>query len=171
LSARAEQTPVLQKKINNITLKITAPKAFIWKGKKVFADTSKQFGVEVDYGDLKVKANRAAYDLKKDVVELSDGFKGSFEQYRIEGEYFRINPHTGNYAGNDLKLGYMGAYFYGREFEFYGDRILVKDIAASPLQYPVFRIYTRELTINPAYSLARGNTLKFFFVPIYYIPL
>ena len=162
---------VFRKRVNRVLLVIKAPASYVSKGKRIFVDKKEELGVKLDYGELKVQANQAAYDLNSDVIELVNGFKGSLEEYRIEGDYFRINPRTGNYAGYDLKFGYLTAYFYGKEFQFYGDKILVEKISASPLEFPVFRLYTEKLEIYPGYSLAHQNTLKLFVIPIYYIPL
>jgi len=167
-SARAE---VFRKRINNTVLVIKAPGSYVWKGKRIFVDKKKEFGVEIEYGELKAQANQAAYDLQQEVIELSEGFRGSLEDYWVEGNYFRINPRTGHYAGYDLKFGYLVASFYGKEFQFYGDKIQVEKISASPLYFPVFRLYTEKLEIYPGYSLARQNTLKLFAIPFYYIPL
>jgi opacity protein-like surface antigen len=163
--------PVFSKKIGKDTLIITGPKTFIWKGKKMFADKAKNYGVKLEYGSLKVTANQAAYDLDKGVIELSKGFKGSMDQYQLEGDYFRINPRTGGYAGYDLKFGYLGAYFYGREFKFQKNKIVVDKITVSPSQFPIFRLYTDKLEMYPGYSLASRTTLKLFTMPFYFIPL
>lgn len=171
LPAQGKEYVVFRKEINNVFLTVTGPKSYIEHNKKIFVDEKKAFRVELDYGELKVKANRVAYDTRQDVVELADGFKGSLEQYQIEGDYFRINPRTGNYAGYDLKFGYLVAYFYGKEFQFYGDKISVDKISASPLYYPVFSLSTDKLEIYPGYSLAHQNVLKLLNVPFYYIPL
>jgi len=165
------QAASFSKKIGSTTLKITAPKTFTWKGQQVFADKKKWYRVKVDYGDLKVKANRVAYDPKRHTIELSEGFKGKMDQYQLEGDYFRVNAKTGNFSGYDIKFGYLGAYFYGKEFTFYGDKIAIKNISASPTQYPIIRLYSSSLEFYPGYSLASRNTLKLFELPIYFIPL
>ncbi len=170
-SAWAKQDVVFRKRINNVDLTIKAPGSYVWKGKRIFIDKKNKFGVDLEFGELKVRANQVAYDLKRQVIELANGFKGSLEEYRVEGDYFRINPRTGYYVGHDLKFGYLVAYFYGKEFQFYGDKILVNKISASPLHYPIFRLYTDKLEIYPGYSLAHQNTLKLFNLPFYYIPL
>ena len=105
---------VFRKEINDIKLTIKAPAAYSSGGKRIFIDKKKELGVELNYGELKVRANQVNYDPKQDVIELASGFKGSLWQYQIEGEYFRINPWTGNYAGDDLKFGYLVAYLYGK---------------------------------------------------------
>lgn len=170
-SALAKQNVVFRKRINNVLLTIKAPKSYVWKGKKIFVDKNKKFGVELTYGELDVLANEVAYNLKSSVIELRNGFKGSLEDYRIAGVYFRINPKTGNYSGYDLKFGYLVASLYGEEFQFYGDMILVKNITASPLHYPVINLGTNKLEIYPGFRVFHGNTLRFFAIPLYYIPL
>jgi hypothetical protein len=171
LPLQAQERPGFKTKINNLLLTITAPSAFTEGNKKVFVDKKKWYRVQLEYGDLKVEANRAAYDTQKKVIELADGFRGTLDQYQIEGNYFRVNPATGAYAGYDLKFGYLGAYLYGREYSFQKNKIIVDKMTVSPLQYPIFRLYTDRLEINPGYTLASRNTLKLFVVPVYYIPL
>jgi hypothetical protein len=63
------------------------------------------------------------------------------------------------------------ASLYGEEFQFFGDRILIKNITALPLHFPIFSLATAQMEIYPGYSLASRNTLKFFWLPFYYIPL
>ncbi len=159
------------KKVGSETLKITAPKTFQWKGQTVFADKSKQLKVIVDYGDLKVRTNRVTYDPGKGMIELSEGFRGKMDQYQLEGDYFRVNTRTGNYSGYDLKFGYLGAYFYGKEFTFHGDRISVDQIAVSPTEYPIIRLNANLLEFYPGYMLVSRSTLKLLELPIYFIPL
>lgn len=162
---------IFRKEINDIKLTIKAPAAYSSGGKRIFIDKKKELGVELNYGELKVRANQVNYDSKQDVIELASGFKGSLWQYQIEGEYFRINPWTGNYAGDDLKFGYLVAYLYGKRFEFYGDKIAADKVSASPFYYPVFSSDSDKIEIYPGYTLAHQNTLRFFRVPFYYVPL
>jgi hypothetical protein len=139
--------------------------------KKIFVDKSNQFKVYITYGELKIRANKAAYDFNDKIIELYDGFNGEFDQYKIAGEYFRINPVTGHYLGRKLQFGYLFATLHGEEYQFYGDYILIKNISTSPLQFPIFNLDISQLKIHPGYSLASRNTLKFFNIPFYYIPL
>jgi hypothetical protein len=169
--ALGKESVVFRKEINDVQLTIKAPAAYYSGGKRIFIDKKKELGVELNYGELKVRANQANYDLKQDVIELAFGFKGSLWQYHIEGEYFRINPWTGNYAGDDLKFGYLVAYLYGKRFEFYGDKIAADKVSASPFYYPVFSSDSDKIEIYPGYTLAHQNTLRFFRVPFYYVPL
>jgi len=162
---------VFEKKINNVLLSVSGPASYVEDNKKIFYDPDKKFGVKVQFEDFDVRANRMAYNFKTGVIELYDGFKGQLEEYRLEGSYFRANPETGHYAGSNLKFGYMVASLYGEEFQFYGDSIVVENITASPLQYPVFNLLTGKYVIFPGYSLAQRNTLRLFIIPIYYIPL
>lgn len=162
---------VFKKNINQKLLTIKAPAARLSGNKKIFIDKSKSFKVYITYGGLKIRANKAAYDYKKMVVELFDGFNGEFDSYKVAGEYFRINPRTGHYVGRKLKFGYLFASLQGEEYQFYGDYILIKDISSSPLHYPIFNLHINKLEAHPGYSLAYGNTLRFFSVPFYFIPL
>lgn len=162
---------VFKKNINQKLLTIKAPAAYLSGNKKIFIDKSKSFKVYITYGELKIRANKAAYDYKKMIVELFDGFNGEFDSYKVAGEYFRINPRTGHYVGRKLKFGYLFASLQGEEYQFYGDYILIKDISSSPLHYPIFNLHTNKLEVHPGYSLAYGNALRFFAIPFYYIPL
>ncbi|MBU0671449.1 MAG: hypothetical protein KJ732_00305, partial [Candidatus Margulisbacteria bacterium] len=171
LPVEAKGPSTLSKKINQLELSVSAPEHFDSDGKRIFIDSKQQLGVDLKYGGLKVRANQASYDLEHDVIELSYGFKGQLEQFSIEGDYFRINPWTGNYAGEDLKFGYLVAYLRGKRFQFYGKKISVDDISASPFYYPVFSSNSGRLDIYPGYSLAHRNTLKLFNLPFYYVPL
>ncbi len=162
---------VFEKKINNTILSVSGPASYVEDNKKIFYDPAKKFGVKVKFEDFDVQANRMAYNYNTGVIELYEGFKGQLEEYRLEGSYFRVNPKTGNYSGYNLKFGYMVASLYGEEFQFWGDSIIVTNITASPLHYPVFNLQTGKYIINPGYSLAQRNTLRLFFVPFYYIPL
>ncbi|MBU0629865.1 MAG: hypothetical protein KKC80_02970 [Candidatus Margulisbacteria bacterium] len=149
-------------------LSIKGPELAKDKGRKVIIDRSNKFGVSLTYDQLKIKANRASYD--QDEIELTV-FKGNYEQYALEGDYFRINPKTGEYAGDNLKFGYLSAYLKGGRVHFFGDKIVADQVTTSPLNYPVFSFSSSRIEIYPGYALARGNILKFFPVPIYYIPL
>jgi hypothetical protein len=170
LSAGAKEA-ALSKRIGSTLLSIKGPAAYNSAGKKIFYDKSKSFGVKVDYGSLKVEANQVTYDPNEEVIELSSGFKGSMEQYQVKGDYFRINARTGSYAAYDLTFGYLVASLYGEKFEFYGDKIEVDNITASPLSYPVINLGTNKLEIYPGFRVFRGNTLRVFSIPLYYIPL
>ena len=171
LPAWGQKGRVFRKRLNNLDLTIKAPASFVWKGKRIFVDKSKKYGVELEYGGVKVTANRAAYDLNKQVIELSDGFKGEFEQYRIEGDYFRINPRTGNYAGYDVRFGYLTAYLQAGEFSSHKNTITVQNMTMSPFHHALIGLDTARLEIYPGYRIARGNTLRLFRLPLYYIPL
>jgi hypothetical protein len=171
LSVSAKINVVFKKNINNKLLTIKSEKAYMSGSKKIFLDKSKQFKVYVTYGDLKIRANKASFDFSKKVIELYAGFNGEFEQYKVSGEYFRINPKTGYYVGRKLKLAYLFASLHGEEFQFYGDYILIQDISTNPLQYPIFNLHINKLEAHPGYSLAYGNTLRFFNIPFYFIPL
>ncbi len=162
---------VFKKNINQKLLTIKAPAAYLSGGKKIFIDKSKSFKVYITYGGLKIRANKAAYDYKKMVVELFNGFNGEFDEYKVAGDYFRINPRTGHYVGRNLKFGYLFAWLGGKNFQYFGDYILVRDISSSPLHYPIFNLHINQLKVYPGYSLAYGNALRFFRIPFYYIPL
>jgi hypothetical protein len=159
-SARADKDSVFRKTVNDIILIINGPESYLSGNRRIFIDKSHNYGVNLSYGGLKAQTNQIAYDIEQDIIELANGFKGSLDQYYIEGSYIRINPQTGNYIGYNMKFGYLAAYFYGKEFQFFGDKILVNKIATSPLYYPVFRLYIDKLEIYPGYSLAYKNTLK-----------
>ena len=169
--AWGESNVVFKKSINQQLLTIKAPAAYLSGGKKIFVDKSGSFKVYITYGELKIRANKAAYDYKNMVVELFDGFNGEYGQYKISGDYFRVNPRTGQYVGRGLNFGYLFATLHGEECEFYGDHILIQKISTSPLQYPIFNLNINRLEVYPGYSLASGSTLRFFRVPFYYIPL
>lgn len=169
MPAKAAKNVVFQKNLNNVLLTIQAPQSYISGNKKIFIDKQNNFEVVLSYDEIKIYANQIAYDFNLDTIELSNGFKGSLEQYFIRGDYFRINLRTRYYVGNNLQFGYQVASLQGEEFQFYGDRILVKNITASPLYYPIFNLTTSRLEIYPSYSLAKLNTLRFFRIPFYFI--
>lgn len=149
-------------------LTINGPYAAIVSGQKIIYDPNNKLGVDLTYDRLKLKANRVSYG--QDEIELT-GFKGNYEQYTLEGDYFRINPKTGDYAGEDLKFGYLSAYLKGKRVQFYGDKIVADQVSTSPLNYPIFSFDSNRVELYPGYTIARGNIFKFFPVPIYYIPL
>ncbi|MEE8638235.1 MAG: hypothetical protein V3T21_04220 [Candidatus Margulisiibacteriota bacterium] len=163
---------VYRTKIDSNSLVIKAPKYFYSGPHEItFIDPKQEHGVKLIYKPFEVQANRIVYDTRRSVIELSKGFKGSFGDFHLEGSYFRFNPKTQNYVGEDLKLGYLMAALYGKKFQFYGKRILINDISASPL-YPLINLYSQRVEIYPGYTLAYGNNLNLFrIIPFYYVPL
>ncbi|MFA6170798.1 MAG: hypothetical protein WCW67_06265 [Candidatus Margulisiibacteriota bacterium] len=149
-------------------LTIKGPEASSYNGQKIIFDRSKKLGVDLAYDRLKLKADRISYD--QDEIELAN-FKGSYEQYSLEGDYFRINSRTGEYAGEGLKFGYLSAYLKGKRVQFFGEKIVADQVTTSPLNYPIFSFDSSRVEIYPGYTLARGNVLRFFSLPIYYLPL
>ncbi|MBN2057282.1 MAG: hypothetical protein JW782_00600 [Candidatus Saganbacteria bacterium] len=168
---KAEEGARFSIQVNGTKLTITAPGSYTASGKRVFKDSAKKLRVKAYYGDLVVKANIIKWDQTSQSLELVDGFEGKFQNYHLTGDYLRINAKTGTFSGYDLKFSYLSAFFFGEEFTFYGDQVEVKNISASPLDFPVFRLFVGEIDMFPGYSLAQKNILKCFELPFYYVPL
>jgi hypothetical protein len=160
-----------RRQLNDGVLLIKAPGSYDSDGERIFIDKTNGYGVIVTYGGLTVGANQAAYDLQQNTIKLSSGFKGSFEGYSLEGDYFRIKPATRNFSGQGLKFGYLSAYLRAGQLQFNGDKIVIDDVSAAPFDFPVFGLTAGQLEITPGYLLARHNILRVFFIPCYYIPL
>ncbi|MBN3032515.1 MAG: hypothetical protein JW873_00275 [Candidatus Saganbacteria bacterium] len=158
-------------KLNDGVLVIAAPRAYEAAGKKNFADDNNAYGVALTYGGLTIEANRAAVDLRRDVIELAGGFRGTFEGYALSGDHFRIDPASRNFSGENLRLGYLTAYLQAGELRYNGEKITMDNVTAAPFDQPLFSADLGQLEIYPGYMLARRNVFRAFFVPCYYIPL
>ena len=163
---------IYRTKIDSNLLVIDAPKYYYSGPHEItFIDPNEEYQVKLIYKPFEVQANQTVYDTQKSVFELSKGFKSSFENFYVEGDYFRFNPKTQNFAGENLKFGYLTASLHGKKFEFYGERILINEVNASPL-YPVINLYSHKVEIYPGYYLAHGDNLNLFgAIPFYYVPL
>ncbi|MCU0641289.1 MAG: hypothetical protein MUC35_04290 [Candidatus Margulisbacteria bacterium] len=122
------------------------------------------------YGALTVEARAVNWDKGAKVVELT-GFRGTYESYALSGDYFRINTGTGNFSGQNLKVGYLTAYLQVAAVEYNGRKVDAANVTAAPFEQPLFSANLGELELYPGYLLARHNTLKLSVVPFYYIPL
>lgn len=158
-------------KLADGTLVITAPRAYTADGRKNFVDESGRFGVALTYSGLTIETNRASVELKKKVIELAGGFRGTFEGYTLTGDYFRLNPASGNFSGQNMRLNYLTAHLLIEDLEYDGEKITAENATAAPLDQPVFSARIGQLELYPGYMLARHNVFKVFTVPFYYIPL
>jgi len=169
--ASAGQAQVYRAQLKDGVLVIVAPRAYAAEGKKNFVDDSERFGVNLTYGGLTLEANQAALAWPQNVIELAGGFRGTYEGYTLTGRYFRINPATRNFSGEDMRLNYLTAHLNIEELDYNGEKIEADGVTAAPFDQPVFSASLGELDLYPGYMLARHDVFKVFFVPVYYIPL
>ena len=123
------------------------------------------------YGALTLEAATVTTDQSHRIIEITGGFRGTYESYALAGDYFRINTATGNFSGQNMRVGYLTAYLQVADLQFNGSKLDAAGVTLSPLDQPVFSANLGQLEIYPGYLLARHDVPKFFFVPFYYIPL